>query len=219
MLAETLTTHEPKLYKGVKHYNKFSSITLTLLLIVGIVFIIEFKELQSVEARNEQIVDTTNNNLVLSLNAPDNWNSGIISQSISDLSWRLNGLDAFNGDMSAFFVVINSPSLTNIAFPLGQKSGILSIILSQYVSINSESDITLNDGSEAHLYSISVTADQLHRLNAPVNTGFDAILITTKQHDSTYIVAYATHLGRMSEFDSIFQNILNSVKFGTVGIF
>ena len=200
----------------MKSCTRASAVSLILLLIGGTLFNVGFS-LQVAQARNEQIADTTNNNLMLSLTAPDNWNSGIISQSISDLGWRLNGLDAFNGDMSAFFVVVNSPSDTNIVLPLIQKSGILSIILSQYVTIKSQKDITLNDGSEAHLYSISITPEQLHRLNAPVNTGFDAILITTKQHDTTYIVAYASQLGRFSEFDSIFQDILNSVKFGTVG--
>ena len=186
------------------------------LLIFGtLTFIVEFKS-QIVEARNEQIVDATNNNLVLSLNAPDNWNSGIISQSIADLNWRLYGLDAFNSDRTAFFVVVNSPPYTNIAVPLGQKTGILSIILSQYVTINSERDLALNDGSQAHAYSISVSPEQLSRLNVPVNTGFDAIFITTTQRDSTYIIAYATQIGR-TEFNNIFQDILNSVKFGEVG--
>jgi hypothetical protein len=214
---EALTSSNPKQSQGMKAANLALAISLILLLISGTLFIVMIRELQVVEARNEQIADTTNNNLILSLNAPDNWNSGIISQTISNLGWRLNGLDTFNDDMSAFFVVVNLPALTNIALPLGQKFGILSIILSQYVTINTEKDITLDDGSDAHLYSISITAEQLHHLNVPVNTGFDAILITTKQHDTSYVVAYATQLGRMSEFDSIFQDILNSVKFGTVG--
>ncbi len=187
------------------------------LLIIGTLVVTFEYRLQLVEARNEQIIDASNNNLVLSLNAPDNWNSGIFSQSISNLNWRLYGLDVFNDDKTAFFVVVNSPSYTNFALSLGQKTGILSIILSQYVTINSEKDITSSDGLKAHQYSISVTADQLHRLNAPIYTGFDVTLITTKQGDSTYIIAFATQLGRMNEFDNIFQNILNSVKFGEVG--
>ena len=213
--TEALTSSY-KSCQNMKSCTRGSALSLILLLIGGILFNVGFS-LQVAQARNEQIADTTNNNLMLSLTAPDNWNSGIISQTISNLGWRLNGLDAFNGDMSAFFVVVNSPSDTNIVLPLIQKSGILSIILSQFVTIKSEKDITLNDGSEAHLYSIFITPEQLHRLNAPVNTGFDAILITTKQHDTTYIVAYASQLGRLSEFDSIFQDILNSVKFGTIG--
>jgi plastocyanin len=168
------------------------------------------------EARTEQLSDVSNNNLMISMQAPDFWNSGIISQTVANLDWRLNGLDATNDDMSAFFIVVNTPSVVNIALPLGQKTGIISLLLSQYVTINAESDLTLSDGSAAHRYSISITPDQLHRLNAPIDKGFDGIIITTKQQGITYFIIYASELGKMSQFESVFQNILNSVKFGSV---
>ncbi len=117
---------------------------------------------------------------------------------------------------NAFFVVTNMPSLANFALPLGQKTGLLSLLLSQYVTINGESDITLSDGSSGHSYSITVTADQLHRLNVPIDKGFDGVLITTKQQGVTYMVVYAAQLGRIAEFENTFQNILNSLKFGSV---
>jgi plastocyanin len=168
------------------------------------------------EARTEQLSDTSNNNLMISMEAPDFWNSGIISQTVSSLDWRLNGLDAMNDNMGAFFIVVNTPSVVNMALPLGQKTGILSLLLSQYVTINAESDLTLSDGSAAHRYSISITPAQLHRLNAPIDKGFDGIIITTKQQSTTYFIIYASELGKMSQFESVFQNILNSVKFGSV---
>ena len=168
------------------------------------------------EARTEQLSDTSNNNLMISMEAPDFWNSGIISQTVASLDWRLNGLDAMNDNMGAFFIVVNTPSVVNMALPLGQKAGILSLLLSQYVTINAESDLTLSDGSAAHRYSISITPAQLHRLNAPIDRGFDGIIITTKQQSTTYFVIYASELGKMSQFESIFQNILKSVKFGPV---
>jgi plastocyanin len=169
-----------------------------------------------VSARTEQTSDASNNNLIISMNAPDYWNSGTVSQTVANLNWRLNGLNAMNDDMSAFFIVVNSPSIMNIALPLTQKTGILSLVLSQYVTINKESDLTLSDGSSGHLYSISISPEQLHRLKAPVDKGFDGVLITTKQLGTTYIVAYASEMGKMSQFESVFQNILNSVKFGSV---
>ena len=168
------------------------------------------------EARTEQLSDTSNNNLMISMQAPDFWNSGIISQTVANLDWRLNGLDATNDDLSAFFIVVNTPSVVNLALPLGQKTGIISLLLSQYVTINDESDLTLSDGSSAHRYSISITPAQLHRLNAPIDKGFDGIIITTKQQGTTYVIIYASELGKMSQFESVFQNILNSVKFGSV---
>jgi hypothetical protein len=172
--------------------------------------------LQRTEARTEQILDSNNKNLKLSMEAPDNWNSGIISQSIAKLNWRLNGLTASNDDLTSFFAVVNLPKLANLALPLGEKTGLLSLIIGHYVTINGESDIALSDGSKAHRYSITVTTDQLHNLKAPIDKGFDAVLITTKQQGATYIVLYASQLGRLGEFESIFQNILRSVRFGTV---
>ncbi len=66
---------------------------------IGIfVFSFGLDDRQVAYARSEQFLDGTNNNLVISLDAPGNWNSGIISESISDLNWRLNALNVINGD-------------------------------------------------------------------------------------------------------------------------
>ena len=48
---------------------------------------------QIAEARPEQILDNTNNNLKISMDVPDSWNSGTVSETISKLNWRLNGLE------------------------------------------------------------------------------------------------------------------------------
>src|SRR6266542_5921073 len=86
------------------------------------------------QAMTEQLSDSSNNNLVISMIAPDNWNSGVISQTAASFNWCLNALDATNDDTSAIFIVVNLPSIFNLALPLGQKSGILSMLLSQYVT-------------------------------------------------------------------------------------
>ena len=52
------------------------------------------------DARSEQLVDSNNNNLMINMQAPDNWNSGIVSQTVAKLNWRLNGLTATNNDLS-----------------------------------------------------------------------------------------------------------------------
>ena len=161
--------------------------------------------IQKTDARNEQLVDSNNNNLMINMQAPDNWNSGIVSQTVAKLNWRLNGLTATNNDLSGFFIVVNLPPLANFALPLGQKTGLLSWIISHYATINNESDVTLADGSSGHLYSISVSADQLHRLNAPIVQG------------KTYIILYAAQHGRMGEFKDTFTNILHSVSFRKSG--
>ena len=173
--------------------------------------------IQKTDARSEQLVDSNNNNLMINMQAPDNWNSGIVSQTVAKLNWRLNGLTATNNDLSGFFIVVNLPSLANFALPLGQKTGLLSWIISHYATINNESDVTLADGSSGHLYSISVSADQLHRLNAPIDKGFDGVMITTKQQGKTYIILYAAQHGRMGEFKDTFTNILHSVSFRKSG--
>ena len=173
--------------------------------------------IQRTDARSERLVDNTNNNLMISMQAPDNWNSGIVSQTVAKLNWRLNGLTATNNDLSGFFIVVNLPSLANFALPLGQKTGLLSWIISHYATINNESDVTLADGSSGHSYSISVSADQLHRLNAPIDKGFDGVMITTKQQGGTYIILYAAQHGRMGEFRDTFTNILHSISFRKSG--
>ena len=173
--------------------------------------------IQKTDARNEQLVDSNNNNLMINMQAPDNWNSGIVSQTIAKLNWRLNGLTATNNDLSGFFIVVNLPSLANFALPLGQRTGLLSWIISHYATINNESDVTLADGSSGHLYSISVSTDQLHHLNAPIDKGFDGVMITTKQQGGTYIRLYAAQHGRMGEFKDTFTNMLHSVSFRKSG--
>jgi hypothetical protein len=174
--------------------------------------------IQRIDARNEQLVDSNNNNLMINIRAPDNWNSGIVSQTVAKLNWRLNGLTATNDDLSGFFIVVNLPSLVNFALPLGQKTGLLSWIISHYATINNESDVTLTDGSSGHLYSISVSTDQLHRLNAPIDKGFDGVMITTKQQGGTYIILYAAQHERIGEFKDTFTKILHSVSFSKSGL-
>ncbi len=93
--------------------SKNSIILITFLLSITICIPIMSRQIQRAEARNEQLFDTNNNNLKISMQAPDNWNSGIVSQTVSKLNWRLNGLTATNDDLSAFFVVINLPLLAN----------------------------------------------------------------------------------------------------------
>ena len=186
-------------------------------LTISIILMSSVLTINTVQARTEEILDSGNNNLKMSMQAPNDWNSGIISQTVAKLNWRLNGLTATNDDLSAFFAVVNLPSLADLALPLGQKTGLLSLIISQYVTINNESDVKLSDGSSGHLYSFSVTPEQLHHLNVPSDKGFDGVLITTKQQGGTYIVMYATERGQMSEFETTLQNMLGSVKFGSVG--
>lgn len=186
-------------------------------LTISIILMSSVLTINTVQARTEEILDSGNNNLKMSMQAPNDWNSGIISQTVAKLNWRLNGLTATNDDLSAFFAVVNLPSLADLALPLGQKTGLLSLIISQYVTINNESDVKLSDGSSGHLYSFSVTPEQLHHLNVPSDKGFDGVLITSKQQEGTYIVIYATERGQMSEFETTLQNMLGSVKFGSVG--
>jgi hypothetical protein len=42
--------------------------------------------------------------------------------------------------------------------------------------------------------------DQITELKVPFDKGFDIGLITTQQHDHTYIILYATELGRMGTY-------------------
>jgi hypothetical protein len=160
----------------------------------------------------------------MSVQVPDDWNSGKLSATILNVNWKLNGLFATNfatklfggnDESIALFAVVNAPSLANTAIPIVQKLGLISFPLSQFVTIKSESDLTLSDRSPAHLYSISASADQLRKLKAPIDKSLDAVLISTQQHDKTYIVLYATESGRMGQYQSVFDNMLNSVIIGT----
>jgi hypothetical protein len=168
-----------------------------------------FQHPQTVTARTESFVDS-GNDLKISMEAPDSWNSGTISQTIATLNWRLNALSAVNDDASGLFVVGNLPPL-----PLDQKSEVLSLLLSQYVTIIRETDITFNDGSSGHEYSISISSDQLSHLGVPLNKTIDAILISTEQEGGKYFVLYASHQESKTEFEDLFQNMLHSVKFGS----
>jgi hypothetical protein len=169
-----------------------------------------FQHLQTGTARTESFVDG-GNNLEISMEAPDSWNSGTISETITTLNWRLDALNAVNNDASGLFVVGNLPPL-----PMDQKSEVLSLLLSQYVTINRETDLRFNDGSSGHEYSISISPDQLSHFGVPVNKTIDAILISTEQKGGKYFVLYATQLESKREFEDLFQNMLHSVKFGSV---
>jgi hypothetical protein len=169
-----------------------------------------FQHLQPVNARTESFIDT-GNNLEISMQAPDSWNSGTLSETIATLNWRLNALSAVNNDASGLFVVGNLPPL-----PMDQKFEVLSLLLSQYVTINREKDLTFNDGSSGHEYSISISPDQLSYLGVPLNKTVDATLISTEQRAGKYFALYATQAESKREFEDLFQNMLHSVKFGSV---
>lgn len=182
---------------------------------------------QIVAARTEEVLDTANNNLRVSMQAPDDWNSGKLSATFLNLDWKLNGIFATNfatklfsssEESIAFFAIVNAPSLANAAIPLAQKFGLISFALSQFVTINKESDITLSDGSQGHSYSVSVSVEQLRKLKAPIDKALDAVLITTEQQDKTYIIVYSTEIGRMSQYQSVFDSMLNSVTIGTASL-
>lgn len=170
------------------------------------------QHLQTATARTESFVDT-GNNLEISMEAPESWNSGMISETIAILNWRLNALNAANNDASGIFVVGNLPPL-----PLDQKSEALSLLLSQYVTINRETDITFNDGSSGHEYSISISPDQLSQLGVPLNKTIDAILISTEQKGGKYFILYASHIESKGDFEDLFQNMLHSVRFGSASL-
>ena len=94
-----------------KQYTIFVfCLTITIILMSSVLTI------NTVLARTEEILDSGNNNLKMSMQAPNDWNSGIISQTVAKLNWRLNGLTATNDDLSAFFAVVNLPnSLTSLS--------------------------------------------------------------------------------------------------------
>ena len=194
-------------------------------ILVCIYLMIGLLTIQKVESRVEEIFDETNNNLKLSFNSPDNWNSGKVSATVVALNWRLNGLfatDIANNlfaskDSFGVFAVINSPSLTSTLLPLGEKSGVLSYLLSQYVTINNESKIKLTDGTVGHAYFISVTAEQIRKMNLPFNEAFDGVFITVPFHGRTYFVIYATQAGYGPQYENLFARILNSVRFDSIG--
>jgi plastocyanin len=172
------------------------------------------------EARNEQVADSNNNNLMLSMQAPDDWNSGKLSTTVLSVDWKLNGLFATNFGTKlfglsnvpiAFFTVVNAPSIVNTALPFLQKTGLISFALGQAVTINKETDLKLSDGSSAHQYSISASLEQ----EVPLDKAMDAVIITTQQNDKTYIIAYGTEQGQLGQFQSSFDSMLRSVTIGS----
>ena len=169
-----------------------------------------FQHLQTGTARTESFVDE-GNNLEISMEAPDSWNSGTSSETIAILNWRLNALNAVNNDASGLFAVGNLPPL-----PMDQKSEVLSLLLSQYVTIHGETPLTFNDGSSGYEYSISISPDQLSYFGVPLNKTIDATLISTEQKGGKYFVLYGTQMESKEEFEDLFQNMLHSVKFGSV---
>ena len=76
----------------------------------------------------------------------------------------------------------------------------------------------MSDGSPGHSYSVSISVEQLRKLKAPIDKALDAVLVTTQQQDKTYIVVYTTEAGRMSQYQSVFDSILNSVTVGTASL-
>ena len=171
--------------------------------------------MQVAQARIEQFYDD-NNNLTVSIEAPDDWNSGTASATIANLDWRGSGLATTTIDGTAFFAMINLPPIANLVLSVGQLTGLLSSYLSQYVSLNSEYEVTFEDGSHGHAYSISANSQQLGNIQPilpSINREFDAVLITTQHSGVTYIIAYATDHGRMSDFENTFKNIFCSVSF------
>ncbi|HEX9318920.1 MAG TPA: signal peptidase I [Nitrososphaeraceae archaeon] len=166
-------------------------------------------------ARTENFVDS-NNGLKISIEAPDYWNSGTASATVHNLNWRAYSLAASNDDFSAFFIIVNLPSLANVFVPFGQGTGLLTVFLKQYLSINNEEDINFSDGSSGHAYFITVNSDQLNRLHSilpSLNRGFDAVVITTQQNNGIYVIAYVTDSGKMSKYQRIFDDIFRSVTF------
>jgi hypothetical protein len=206
--------------------NKAHARIAFMVVILVSVLISDFLINNFVQARTEEVYDSANENLRLSLESPNVWTSGQLSATIVSLDWNLNGLFSSNfasklftsqEEPVAFFAVVNAPPLANTAIPLAQTFGLISFALSQYVTINHEYDISLSDGSSGHYYDISVSLAQLQKLKAPIDRPLDVRLITTQQQGKTYIVAYATDMGSMDEYEAVFQNILSSVRFGSVG--
>ena len=134
------------------------------------------------------------------------------------INWRGYGLAAVNDNGSALFAIVNLSPVANMVVPLGQITGLINTLLSQYVTIDNQYNVNFTDRSTGHAYSISVTPDQLSKIQSivpSINKPFDAALIITQHHGVTYAIVYATQFGKMGEFLGLFQNILSSVKFGS----
>ena len=201
------------------------SVISVLCLLFAILSAIQFElyGFQMAEARTETFTDSNNNNLKVSIEAPDDWNSGTASASIHNLNWHAYGLATSNDDLSAFFVIVNLPSLSNIVTPFGKTSfgpatNLTSLLLQYNVTLNSVHEVTIK-GQPERAYSISVTPNQLNHLQSflpSIDRSFDAVLIPIKQQGRLYMIAYAADTGKMGDFHDTFQNILNSVSFSPI---
>ncbi len=62
-----------------------NGIVLVIFLFSIITFIVSIMSqgIQRTNARSEQLVDSNNNNLMINMQGPDNWNSGIVSQTVT----------------------------------------------------------------------------------------------------------------------------------------
>ena len=118
---------------------------------MSFLFVISAKYQQiPTEARTESFVDNTNN-LEVSFEVPNYWNSGTLFATIPKLDWKVHNLVTATDDATTFFAVTSLPYLTNLMLPLGQGSGILSEFLKHYATLKSEFDVTFNDGTQSTL--------------------------------------------------------------------
>ena len=92
---------------------------------------------------------------------------------------------------------------------------LITTVLSPYVTLDDQFNVNVTDGSPGCAYSISVTPDQLSKLQPSVNKPFDAVLILTQYKGVTYVIVYATQEGRIGDFLGIFQKIVSSVRFAS----
>jgi hypothetical protein len=181
--------------------------------------IVSILALQSVAATTV-IFNDSHNNLTVSIDAPDKWNSGAASAYIHKLNWTGYGLASMNDDFNAFFSITSLPPVANFALPMGQLTGMFSSLLSQYITVNDEYDVPFSDGSRGHAYSFSINRDQLGRLNSifpSVNKPVDGVLITVQQQGQNYVILYFTDFGMLGQYTTIFQGILQSLKFQGMG--
>ena len=90
------------------------NLSIIIFLLIGslsFLFVISAKYLQiPTEARTESFVDTTNN-LEVSFEAPNYWNSGTLSATIPKLDWKVHDLITASDDATTFFTVTSLPSL------------------------------------------------------------------------------------------------------------
>ena len=199
------------------------NLSIIIFLLIGslsFLFVISAKYQQiPTEARTESFVDTTNN-LEVSFEAPNYWNSGTLSATIPKLDWKVHSLITASDDATTFFTVTSLPSLVNLMLPLGKGSGILSEFLKHYASLKSEFDVTFNDGSSEHAYLISVTPKQIEEissLRSSLNRSVDAVLIFKEQLGITYLIVYGINSGKLEQYQQEFQSILNSIIFKSIG--